>query len=131
MTRAGQRDIPWSDDELAVLEMNPGMTAVELSALLPRRSARAIREKRKRIGRWRMAGRICIVCDSRPVYAESAQAREWGLCKSCYLDERERRLGEERRSAAVRQRERTWRNGRQSAESAPLKGKRGETGGIA
>lgn len=129
--RHGERGVPWSDAEVAVIVMNPAMTAGELSELLPGRSVRAIREKRKRVGRWRMAGRICVACDSRPVYAESAQAREWGLCKRCYLDERELRLAEERRNAAIRQRERTWRNGRQSAESAPIKGKRGETGGIA
>ena len=107
--RHGERGVPWSDAEVAVIVMNPAMTAGELSELLPGRSVRAIREKRKRVGRWRMAGRICVACDSRPVYAESAQAREWGLCKRCYLDERELRLAEERRNAAIRQRERTAR----------------------
>lgn len=123
--RHGERGVPWSDDEVAVITMNPGMTSVELSELLPGRSVRAIREKRKRVGRWRMAGRVCVACDSRPVYAESAQAREWGLCKRCYLDERELRLAEERRNAAIRQRERTWRNGAQSGKPGTLKGPAG------
>ena len=122
--RHGERGVPWSDDEVEAIVMNPGMTAAELSGLLPGRSVRAIREKRKRVGRWRMAGRICVACDSRPVYAESAQALAWGLCKECYLDERERRLDEERRSAALRQRERTWRNGARRDGGYPLKGDR-------
>lgn len=126
MTRAGHESNPWTPAELAVLLANPGMTAGELAALLPGRSARAVREKRKRAGRWQMAGRLCIACDARPVYAESATALSWGLCKECYLDERERRLDEERRSAALRQRERTWRNGAQRNEGKPLKG--GEQG---
>ena len=126
MTKPGAASVPWSAEEEAILVANPGMTARELAALLPGRSVQAVKRHRSRTGPFpRKSARLCVRCDGRPVYAESPKAARWGLCKGCYLDERERRLAEARRDAAIRQRERTARKGGQSGEPGTLKGTSG------
>lgn len=84
---------------------HPEMTAAELSAMLPGRTAKAVRRIRERHGR-RRAGTAppCQACDSRPVWEESPRARRMGLCKGCYLDEMERRSAEDARAGALRKR---------------------------
>lgn len=95
---------PWTDGERAVLRAHPEMSAVELHALLPRRSPKAIRRMREREGRWSAAAApTCRLCDRRPVWEESPRARRMGLCKGCYLDEMEHRGREDARANALRQ----------------------------
>ena len=79
------------------------------------RSRDAVRKRRQRLGRYTTgAEKACSVCGERPVFAESAQARRWGLCKACYLRERQRRIDEERTSASVRQAAKRARDGRRN-----------------
>ena len=101
---------------------HPEMTAAELSAMLPGRTAKAVRRIRERHGRHRDAPRapLCAVCGARPVYVESRSAGRLGLCQGCYADEVRRRAEDRKRlNAARRQLER--------AEAA----KRGESEGEA
>ena len=95
---------PWTDEERAVLRAHPEMSAVELHALLPRRSPKAIRRMREREGRWSAAAApTCRLCDRRPVWEESPRARRMGLCKGCYLAEMVHRGREAARANALRQ----------------------------
>ena len=84
---------------------HPEMTAAELAAMLPGRTAKAVRRIRERHGR-RAAGSTPAgrCCDARPVWEESPRARRMGLCKGCYLDEMERRSAEDARAGALRKR---------------------------
>ena len=64
----------------------------------------AVRHARQRYGRFSTGtDGLCIVCDARPVFDTSAQAKKWRLCKGCYLAERKRRLEEEAESNRIRQ----------------------------
>lgn len=88
---------------VARMQAHPDMTAAEIARLLGV-SVSAARHARSRYGRYRAGSAgLCVVCDSRPVFVESPQARRWRLCKGCYLKERDRREREERDSARVRQ----------------------------
>ena len=95
----------WTPGELERVAAHPEMTAAELSAMLPGRTAKAVRRIRERHGR-RVAGSTptCRACDARPVWEESPRARRMGLCKGCYLDEMERRAAEDARANALRKR---------------------------
>ena len=80
------------------------MSARDLTEIIPRHSANAIRVQRERVGRWNKSKvPLCCMCEQRPVWHESAQARKYGLCKGCYLDEERMRLQDEAKAAAVRQ----------------------------
>lgn len=85
------------------MQAHPERTAAELAAEL-RVTPSAVRHARQRYGRFppRTDG-LCIVCDARPVFDTSAQAKKWRLCKGCYLAERKRRLEEEAESNRIRQ----------------------------
>ena len=85
------------------MQAHPERTAAELAAEL-RVTPSAVRHARQRYGRFpsRTDG-LCIVCDARPVFTTSAQAKAWRLCKGCYLEERKRRLEEEAESNRIRQ----------------------------
>lgn len=66
--------------------------------------AERLRHARQRYGRFSTGtDGLCIVCDARPVFDTSAQAKKWRLCKGCYLAERKRRLEEEAESNRIRQ----------------------------
>lgn len=97
----------WTWGELEVMWSHPDWTAGELSELLPRHTERAIRDQRRRWGRWNRAmAPLCCRCEERPVWMESPRAKRYGLCKGCYLDEERMRLEEEARATALRQRRR-------------------------
>ncbi|MDD4381716.1 MAG: hypothetical protein PHR15_09675 [Atopobiaceae bacterium] len=65
------------------------MTAAELHELLPRHSTTAIRRQRARAGRYAPdAVPLCQRCGEHPVWEDAADARRWGLCKECALEER-------------------------------------------
>ena len=99
----GMRRPPWKWNEVEAIWSHPEMTAAELHELIPGHTVEAIRKQRTRIGRFGAPSRTCCACDERPVWAESAKARRYGLCKGCFLDEERRRLEEEGEAAAVRQ----------------------------
>lgn len=113
----------WTDGEIATILRNPGMTAKQLAALLPGRSVQAVKRKRSRIGRFPGDGGagLCVRCDERPVWSESAHGRAWRMCKGCTLAEEQQRIDEEAAAALVRQ-HRKRRRGGWSAKSAPQKG---------
>lgn len=93
----------WSEEEKRVLWEHPGMSSAALAAIMPGRSPVSVRRARARFGRTdgTIAG-LCVRCDDRPVWGESARARKMRLCKGCYLREEAMRLEEERESARVR-----------------------------
>ena len=65
------------------------MTAEELHEIIPRHSVKAIRNQRSRVGRYSPdAVPLCQRCGEHPVWEEAADARRWGLCKACALEER-------------------------------------------
>ena len=95
----------WTKKEIAVLLSHPDMTAVELhKGFLPRHTPKAIQRMRERRGRYRQQTNLCCKCHVRVVWVESASAKRLGLCKGCYLEEKERRALEKRRDATLRQR---------------------------
>lgn len=93
----------WTDEMIRRMQAHPERTAAEIAAEL-RVTPSAVRHARQRYGRFpsRTDG-LCIVCDARPVFTTSAQAKAWRLCKGCYLEERKRRLEEEAESNRIRQ----------------------------
>lgn len=110
-THAGPLRSRWTRERVAELKRHPDMTSAELAEAMGSTAA-AIRHARSRFGRWPSGtDGLCVVCDARPVFSESREARRWGLCKACYLAERERRAAEEAESARVRQAVRRMRAG--------------------
>lgn len=95
--------LPWTDEELEFLKAHPEMTSRELSEILTNRTQLSIRHKRSQIGRWSSAVKLCCVCGSRIVWAESMRARKLELCKGCYLHEMDMRTRENTHANAVRQ----------------------------
>lgn len=77
----------WTDEMIGRMQAHPERTAAEIAAEL-RVTPSAVRHARQRYGRFpsRTDG-LCIVCDARPVFTTSAQAKAWRLCKGCYLEE--------------------------------------------
>ena len=97
----------WTWKELETIWDHPDWTAKELTELIPRHTAKAIENKRVRIGRWNPArAPLCCKCEDRPVWMESPKAKRYGLCKGCFLDEERMRLEEEAKAVALRQRRR-------------------------
>ena len=92
----------FSDEELAYIQAHPLDTAAEIAEALGR-SKCSVDHARSRYGRADRARMVCWKCEERPVWRESRQASEAGMCKGCWLDEVERRLAEEPRANAVRQ----------------------------
>ena len=118
-----RRRIDWTWSEVQALRQHPDMTSRELHELVPRHSVQAIRKQRSRMGRWSPdVVPLCQRCGEHPVWTEAADARRWGLCRACALDEREYRLrhgGElSRKDNALRQAK--WKQGH--------RGERGERG---
>lgn len=84
------------------LHRHPDMTAGELGELMGLTAA-SIRHARMRFGRWpKHSEKVCVMCDQRPVWADSKKARRMHLCKACYLAEMQRQAEEDRESARVR-----------------------------
>jgi len=82
--------LTWTTDEVAAIRQHPDWTAAEIHEIVPRHSVEAIRSQRKRMGRWSPdAVPLCQRCGEHPVWTEAADARRWGLCKACALEERE------------------------------------------
>lgn len=97
--------VPWLKGEEFVIWDHPDWTARELHELIPRHTVKAIKDHRTKIGRYNPSRvGVCVVCGERPIFAESAEAFRYGLCKACYLRERERREQEEAWSGRIRQR---------------------------
>lgn len=93
----------WTDEMIRRMQAHPERTAAEIAAEL-RVTPSAVRHARQRYGRLSTGtDGLCIVCDARPVFDTSAQAKKWRLCKGCYLAERKRRLEEEAESNRIRQ----------------------------
>lgn len=93
----------WTDEMIGRMQAHPERTAAEIAAEL-RVTPSAVRHARQRYGRFSTGtDGLCIVCDARPVFDTSAQAKRWRLCKGCYLAERKRRLEEEAESNRIRQ----------------------------
>ena len=93
----------WTDEMIRRMQVHPERTAAEIAAEL-RVTPSAVRHARQRYGRFSTGtDGLCIVCDARPVFDTSAQAKKWRLCKGCYLAERKRRLEEEAESNRIRQ----------------------------
>lgn len=93
----------WTDEMIGRMQAHPERTAAEIAAEL-RVTPSAVRHARQRYGRFSTGtDGLCIVCDARPVFDTSAQAKKWRLCKGCYLAERKRRLEEEAESNRIRQ----------------------------
>ena len=81
----------WTDEMIRRMQAHPERTAAEIAAEL-RVTPSAVRHARQRYGRFSTGtDGLCIVCDARPVFDTSAQAKKWRLCKGCYLAERKRR----------------------------------------
>lgn len=117
----------WEPGELERVLAHPEMTAAELAAMLPGRTAKAVRRIRERHGRHRAAPRapLCAVCGARPVYVESRSAGRLGLCQGCYADEVRRRAEDRKRlNAARRQLERA-----EAVGQGELRGSYGEGSG--
>lgn len=93
------------------MQAHPDWTADEIAAQLGR-TAPAVAYARRTYGRWnpRSADGLCIVCDERPVYVESEQARRLHLCKGCWLEEQRRRLEEESEAVRLRQKRKRFNN---------------------
>lgn len=97
----------WTWKELEYIWDHPDWTAAEIAEALGRHTPSAVKSCRTRIGRYNPAHvPRCCGCDQRPVWAESAKAKRYGLCKSCFLDEERMRLEDEARAVAIRQRRR-------------------------
>lgn len=97
----------WTWRELEIMWSHPEWTAGELAELLPRHTAHAIRDQRRRYGRWpRKTVPLCCKCEERPVWMESPRAKRYGLCKGCFLDEERMRLEEDAKATALRQKRR-------------------------
>lgn len=93
----------WTPDMIRAMQAHPERSAAEIAAEL-RVTPSAVRHARQRYGRFSTGtDGLCIVCDARPVFDTSAQAKKWRLCKGCYLAERKRRLEEEAESNRIRQ----------------------------
>lgn len=93
----------WTDEMIGRMQAHPERTAAEIAAEL-RVTPSAVRHARQRYGRFSTGtDGLCILCDARPVFDTSAQAKKWRLCKGCYLAERKRRLEEEAESNRIRQ----------------------------
>jgi hypothetical protein len=91
-SRRGRRTYQsWTWSELETLWRNPSMTAKELHELIPTHSVQAITMVRHRYGRYRTKGIVplCQKCGQHPVWVDAEDAKRWGLCKECALDERE------------------------------------------
>ena len=85
--------LTWTTDEVGAIRKHPDWTAAELHEIIPRHSVEAIRSQRKRMGRYSPdAVPLCQRCGEHPVWTDAADARRWGLCKACALEEREYRL---------------------------------------
>lgn len=96
----------WTWKELDTMWRHPEWTAEELHEIIPRHSARGIRQQRMRSGRFRpSAVPLCCRCEERPVWMESQKARRYELCKGCFIEEERRRLEDEAGYAALRQME--------------------------
>lgn len=119
-----RRGSSWTEREIATIKRHPEMTARELASLLPGRSVQAVKRKRTRLGRFpkREDAGLCVACDERPIWAESAHGRAWRMCKGCTLSEEQRRLDEESSAALVRQ-HRKRKGGGETAQSAFPKGR--------
>lgn len=95
----------WDDDAIRKLHAHPDWTAAQIAEWMGTTTS-SVSNARQKFGRFgTVADRLCVVCDARPVWIESPKARRLHLCKGCFLDEVERRMAEEDRSAALRQRE--------------------------
>lgn len=102
-TKRTHKYVRWQPYMVDVLHRHPDMEAAELAELMGL-TVESVRSARKRFGRFGKGTRgLCIVCDSRPVWAESAKAKRMGLCKGCYLTEMRKRDEERREHAAQRQ----------------------------
>ena len=93
----------WTQKDVATVQAHPDWTAAELAVLVGT-TPRSIDYARYRFGRFPSnAAGLCAVCDQRPVYAESREAKRLGLCKGCWLKEQRRRLEEDAESTRLRQ----------------------------
>ena len=82
--------VSWTWAEIDAIRKHPDMTAEELHEIIPRHSVKAIRNQRDRVGRYSPdAVPLCQRCGEHPVWEGAADARRWGLCKACALEERE------------------------------------------
>lgn len=100
--------VQWTGSEILAIRQHPDMTASELHEIIPRHSVKAIRHQRDRLGRYTPdVTPLCQRCGEHPVWDEAADARRWGLCKACALEERawrERHRGDlDRKDNAIRQ----------------------------
>jgi hypothetical protein len=94
----------WTPERIETMQSRPDLSAAALAEMLGT-TAQAVRQARSRFGRFPpRGGSLCICCDERPVWVESAAARTARLCKGCYLREREQRLKERQLELRVRQR---------------------------
>lgn len=81
--------VPWTWAESNAVRTHPEMTAKELHEIVPGHTVEAIRSFRKRSGRYAPdAVPLCQRCGEHPVWEDAADARRWGLCKECALEER-------------------------------------------
>lgn len=99
-----QRRHVWTDEDIAVMQGHADWSAEEIAAELGTTTG-SVEYARKRYGRFppRDASGLCVVCDSRPVYAESPEAKRLGLCKGCWQEEQRKRLEEEPEAVRLRQ----------------------------
>jgi hypothetical protein len=94
----------WTWKEIEQMWQHPDLTARELHEIIPRHTPHAIRDQRRRMGRWhRRSAPLCCRCEERPVWMESPIAKRYGLCKGCYLDEERMRLQEDAKADALKQ----------------------------
>lgn len=103
---------PCTKEEIERVQGMAGATSLEVEAATGI-DARRVRYIRWKYGRgWDQSRGLCVCCDERPVWRESARARAMGLCKGCYLREMLRRDDEARMAAKVRQRQKRSRERR-------------------
>lgn len=94
----------WTPERIRTLHACGNRSAKEAAKRLGC-SVNAVYHARQRYGRFAPEpSGLCVVCDSRPVWAESKGALRMRCCKGCYLREQERRLEEEQLELRVRQR---------------------------
>lgn len=110
--RRSRENHKWTEEEVQILQGHPDWTAEQVARSMGV-TVGSVEYARKRYGRYapKDAAGLCVVCDARPVYVESPEARRLKLCKGCWQAEQRRRLEEEPEAVRLRQAKKRARDG--------------------